>query len=66
MTERSLHAFDTQTGEWFHLDKNLSDEDALPRGLYGHTLNIINDIVYIVGGTSGNLYFNSVYRNCLQ
>lgn len=43
------------------MDKNLSDENGLSRGIYGHTINIINGTVYIVGGTSGNLYFNSVY-----
>merc|ERR1711970_768047 len=29
-------------------------------------MNIINDTVYIVGGTSGNLYFNSVYSFDLE
>ena len=63
VNKRALYAYDTQNGEWFHLDKNISDENTLSRGLYGHTINIINGTVYIVGGTSGNLYFNSVYRN---
>ena len=66
VNRRALYAYDTQNGEWFHLDKNIPDENALPRGLYGHTINIINDTVYIVGGTSGNLYFNSVYREGLK
>ena len=63
VNKRALYAYDTQNGEWFYLDKNISDENTLSRGLYGHTINIINGTVYIVGGTSGNLYFNSVYRN---
>ena len=32
------------------------------QGLYGHTMSIIDDTVYLVGGTSGSVYFRSVFK----
>lgn len=60
VNKRSLHVYDTVECKWDHID---ADEyiPALPKGLYGHTINIINDVIYITGGTSGNQYYNSVY-----
>ena len=40
----------------------MSKENELPRGLYGHTINVINGYVYLFGGTSGTFYFNTIYR----
>ena len=32
------------------------------KGLYGHTMSIIDDVVYLVGGTSGSVYFRTVFK----
>ena len=60
---KSLYAYDTVNHSWLLLDEDVSKEDELPRGLYGHTINVINGYVYLFGGTSGTFYFNTIYRN---
>ena len=59
---KSLYAYDTVHHSWLLLDENVSKENELPRGLYGHTINVINGYVYLFGGTSGTFYFNTIYR----
>ena len=59
---KSLYAYDTVHHSWLLLDEKVSKENELPRGLYGHTINVINGYVYLFGGTSGTFYFNTIYR----
>ena len=37
------------------------NDDDLPLGLYGHSMVIIEDILYIIGGTTGLTYHSRVY-----
>ena len=59
-TRQSLFAFDTRSRKWNHLDQSIADDDC-PIGLYGHSMSIIDDVLYLVGGTTGLMYYSNVY-----
>ena len=61
-SQRALYAYDTRTHHWSHVDAELSDECSLPHGIYGHTMHVIDDYIYLIGGTSATEFYNSVYR----
>ena len=60
---KSLYAYDTVNHSWLLLDQDVSKENELPRGLYGHTINVINGYVYLFGGTSGTFYYNTITKH---
>ena len=57
--KRALYAYDTVNHSWTHIDAGLSSQNALPRGIYGHTMHVINGFVYLIGGTSGSEFYNT-------
>ncbi|CAG5103930.1 Oidioi.mRNA.OKI2018_I69.chr1.g1006.t1.cds [Oikopleura dioica] len=59
----NLHVYDTELSRWSKLDDHLNEEnDFIPEGVYGHSLVIVKDSLYIIGGTAGQQFFNSVNR----
>lgn len=60
---KNLHVYDTELNRWSKLDDHLDEvTDFIPEGVYGHSLVIVKDSLYIIGGTAGQQFFNSVYR----
>ena len=61
--QQNLHAFDTELSCWIKLDNHLDEkEDFIPEGVYGHSMVVVKDFLYIIGGTAGTQFFNSVHR----
>ena len=60
---KNLHAFDTEFSRWIKLDDHLDPkEDFIPVGVYGHSMVVVKDFLYIIGGTVGTAFLNSVDR----
>ena len=61
--QQNLHAFDTEFSRWLKLDDHLDPkEDFIPVGVYGHSMVVVKDFLYIIGGTAGTQFFNCVHR----
>ena len=56
---RALYAYDTKNHHWSHIDADLTDDQALPRGIYGHTMHVIDHYIYLLCGTSGSEFYST-------